>query len=144
MAGATLVRTTMVGVRPLGVRGEPLHQAQAQIRGVVRRRLGDRHYHLLAEPQPHDLGGRIDWYSELDGRVRPLAALDEAERAPARAAIEALLADIDRLGQSLEAGTSEDGRLAGRSLRLAAKHPSDDYLFLVGDQPVVVCWGYDV
>jgi hypothetical protein len=143
MAGATLVRTTMVGVRPLGVRGEPLHQAQAQIRGVVRRRLGERHYRLLAEPEPHDLGGRIDWYSEVAGPVRPLPSLDDATRAQARADIDGLLADIDRLGQSLEAGPSEDGRLAGRSLRLAAIHPSDDYLFLVGDQPVVVCWGYD-
>ena len=144
MSGATLVRTTMVGVRPLGVRGEPLHQAQAQIRGVIRRRLGDRHYHLLAEPQPHDLGGRIDWYSELEGQVRPLSTLPEAEQQAARADIDLLLADIDRIGQSLEAGRSEDGRLAGKSLRLAAKRPSDDYLFLVGDQPVTVCWGYDI
>src|SRR5262249_45982356 len=51
--------------------------------------------------------------------------------------------DIDRLGQSLETGPAEDGQLAGKSLRLAARRPSDDYLFLVGDQPVVVCWGYD-
>ncbi|MCW5747449.1 MAG: hypothetical protein KIT36_14770, partial [Alphaproteobacteria bacterium] len=143
MSGATLVRTTMVGVRPLGVRGEPLHQAQAQIRNVIRRRLGERHYHLLAEPEPHDLGGRIDWYSELAGPVQPLAALPDVERARARADIDALLADIDRLGQSLEAGPTEDGRLAGKSLRLAAIRPSDDYLFVVGDQPVVVCWGYD-
>ncbi|HEX2888679.1 MAG TPA: hypothetical protein VHP59_19725, partial [Vineibacter terrae] len=75
MAGTTLVRTTLTGVRPLGVRGEPLHHAQAQLRAVVRRRLDDRHFHLLAEPQPHDLGGRIDWYSELQGPVRPLTAL---------------------------------------------------------------------
>ncbi len=133
----------MVGVRPLGVRGEPLHHAQAQIRGVIRRRLGDRHYHLLAEPQPHDLGGRIDWYSERDGAVQPLSALSDVARDTARADIDTLLADIDRLGQSLEASPTDDGRLAGRSLRLAAKRPSDDYLFLVGDQPVVVCWGYD-
>lgn len=143
MPGTTLVRTTLTGVRPLGVRGEPLHHAQAQIRAVVRRRLGDRHFHLLAEPQPHDLGGRIDWYSEHTGSVRSLADLPAAERDAVRADVDALLADIDRQGETLEAGPTEDGRLAGRSLRLAAKRPSDDYLFLVGDQPVIVCWGYD-
>jgi len=143
MPGTTLVRTTLTGVRPLGVRGEPLHHAQAQLRAVVRRRLGDRYFHLLAEPQPHDLGGRIDWYSERDGTVRALAALPETERDAARADIDALLADIDRVGQSLEAGPTEDGKLAGKSLRLAARRPSDEYLFLVDDQPVVVCWGYD-
>jgi hypothetical protein len=143
VTGTTLIRTTLTGVRPLGVRGEPLHHAQAQIRAVVGRRLDERHFHLLAEPQPHQLGGRIDWYSELQGPVRALPDLPEAERDAARADIDSLLADIDRLGQELEAGPTEDGRLAGRSLRLAAKRPSDDYLFLVGDQPVVVCWGYD-
>ncbi len=143
MAGTTLIRTTLTGVRPLGVRGEPLHHAQAQIRAVVRRRLDDRHFHLLAEPQPHQLGGRIDWYSELQGPVRPLSDLPEAERDAVRTEIDALLADIDRLGQELEAGPTEDGRLAGRSLRLTARRPSDEYLFLVGDQPVIVCWGYD-
>ncbi len=143
MRGAILVTSTRPGVRPLGVRGEPLHNAQAQLRAVVRRRLGDRHFHLLAEPEPHALGGRIDWYCAVPGTVRPLADLPEAERDAARTDIDALLADIDRTGQSLEAGPTEDGRLAGKSLRLAARRPTDEYLFLVGDQPVVVCWGYD-
>jgi hypothetical protein len=133
MRGAILVTSTRPGVRPLGVRGEPLHNAQAQLRAVVRRRLGDRHFHLLAEPEPHALGGRIDWYCAVPGDVRALTDLPEPERDAARADIDGLLADIDRTGQSLETGPTEDGRLAGRSLRL----------FLVGDQPVVVCWGYD-
>ncbi len=144
MRGAILVTSTLPGVRPLGVRGEPLHNAQAQLRAVVRRRLGDRHFHLLAEPEPHALGGRIDWYCAVSGTVRPLGELPEPARVAARTDIDALLAEIDRLGQSLEAGPTEDGRLAGRSLRLAARRPSDEHLFLVGDQPVVVCWGYDV
>ncbi|HEX2886627.1 hypothetical protein [Vineibacter terrae] len=143
MAGTTLVRTTLTGVRPLGVRGEPLHHAEGQIRAVIRRRLGDRHFHLLAEPEPHDLGGRIDWYSACTGPVRPIAELPDMEHERARRDIDAMLADIDRLGQSLEAAASQDGQLAGRALRLAAKRPSDDHLFLVGDQPVIVCWGYD-
>ncbi len=144
MAGATLVRTTLAGVRPLGVRGEPLHHAEAQIRAVIRRRLGDRHFHLLAEPEPHDLGGRIDWYSGCHGPIQAITDLPEGARNAARGDIDALLADIDRLGQSLETAASDDGQLAGRALRLAAKRPSDDYLFLVGDQPVIVCWGYDI
>ena len=144
MQGSILVTSTRPGVRPLGVRGEPLHNAQAQLRAVVRRRLGDRHFNLLAEPQAHALGGRIDWYCATPGTVRPLAGLPEADRDAARAGIDALLADIDRTGQALEQGPTEDGRLAGRSLRLAARRPNDEYLFLVGDQPVVVCWGYEV
>jgi hypothetical protein len=63
-SNATLVRTTEFGARPLGVRGEPLHNTHAQIRDVVRRRLGDRHFHLLAEPQAYPATGRIDWYAD--------------------------------------------------------------------------------
>ena len=48
---STLIVTTRSGVRPLGVRGEPLHNAAPQLRRVVRRRLGDAAADLLADPQ---------------------------------------------------------------------------------------------
>lgn len=133
-----------VGAQPVGLRGEPLHSLQTQIRAVVRRRLGDRHYHLLAEPQPHAHSAQVDWYSELVGDVRPLRQLAEAERGQARADIDTLLAEIDRLGAALEAGSTEDGRLAGGFLRLAARPPADECCYRVGDQPLVIGWGYEV
>ena len=40
-AETTLIVTTRSGVRPLGVRGEPLHNSAVQIGRIVRRRLGD-------------------------------------------------------------------------------------------------------
>ena len=55
MAGDnTLIVTTRAGVRPLGVRGEPLHNAAGQLRRVVNRRLGDQAADLLADPQLHE------------------------------------------------------------------------------------------
>jgi len=51
MAGqTTFIVTTRSGVRPLGVRGEPLHNSAGQLRRVIRRRLGDHAADLLAEP----------------------------------------------------------------------------------------------
>jgi len=140
---ATLVRTTQFGARPLGVRGEPLHNTHAQVRDVVRRRLGDRHFHLLAEPQADPATGRIDWYA--DGQpVHAAEDLPPPERDALRAEIDGMLADIARLGTRLETSTSEDARLAGRTLHLAARRPDDDtYLFRVGQQPVLICWGYE-
>jgi len=142
-SNATLVRTTQFGARPLGVRGEPLHNTHAQIRDVVRRRLGAHHYHLLAEPQAYPATGRIDWYADGEP-VRAASDLPEAERDALRAEIDGMLAEIDQLGTQLERSTGEDARLAGRALHLATKRPDDDaYLFRVGDQPVLICWGYD-
>ncbi len=143
MAGTTLVRTTLTGVRPLGVRGEPLHATHEQIRGVIRRRLGERHARLLAEPQPDDVGRRIDWYSDVPGSVVPLSALPEPARSETLAQVGALIADIAALGAQLQQAPSSDARITGRALELACRRPSDDYVFVVGEQPVVVCWGYE-
>lgn len=140
---STLVRTTLTGVRPLGVRGEPLHHAQEQIRGAIRRRLGPRHASLLAEPVPHDLGRAIDWYSDAGGDAVALNALPLERQQNVLDEIERLRSDIEVQAQRFEAGDSEDARLLGKALHLAVRRPSNDYVFLVGDQPVIICWGYE-
>ena len=127
----------------MGVRGEPLHHAQEQIRGAIRRRLGPRHAALLAEPVPHDLGRAIDWYAEVDGDAVPLNSLPMERQQSVLDEVERLRSDIEVLAQRFEAGDTQDARLLGKALHLAVRRPSNDYLFLVGDQPVIVCWGYE-
>ena len=145
MAGeTTLIVTTRSGVRPLGVRGEPLHNSAPQLRRVVRRRLGDGPADLLAEPQLHEDGKAIDWYADWPGTVQPLSALDPARREEILTGVERSLADIRRLGEQFAAaGPREDMGLVGLSLQLAARAPADSFVFLVGDRPVIVCWGYE-
>ena len=141
---STLIATTRSGVRPLGVRGEPLHNSAAQIRRVVRRRLGDDAADLLAEPQLHEDGSAIDWYAAWPGEVRQVANLEPAERSAIIARVDVALTDIARLGQTLKgAGDGEDTGVVGRSLQLAARRPAESFVFLVDDKPVVVCWGYE-
>ena len=143
-AQTTLIATTRSGVRPLGVRGEPLHNSAAQIRRVVRRRLGDDAADLLAEPQLHEDGSAIDWYAAWPGEVRQVANMEPAERSAILARVDGSLADIARLGQTLKgAGDGDDMGVVGRSLHLAARRPAESFVFLVGDKPVVVCWGYE-
>ena len=143
MNHSTLVRTTLTGVRPLGVRGEPLHHAQEQIRGAIRRRLGPRHAALLAEPMPHDLGRAIDWYSDAEGDAAPLNTLPLERQQSVLDEVERLRSDIEVLAQRFEAGDTQDARLLGKALLFVVRRPSNDYLFLVGDQPVIICWGYE-
>ncbi|HEX9557436.1 MAG TPA: hypothetical protein VF991_13135, partial [Reyranella sp.] len=145
MAGdTTLIVTTRSGVRPLGVRGEPLHNAAPQLRRVVRRRLGDAAADLLAEPQLHEDGKAIDWYAGWPGPVQPLSALAPERRQSVLADIERTLADIRRLGDTLAgAGPREDMGLVGLSLQLAARAPAESFVFVVGERPVIVCWGYE-
>src|SRR6266850_8381176 len=145
MAGdTTLIVTTRSGVRPLGVRGEPLHNAAPQLRRVVRRRLGDAAADLLAEPLLHEDGKAIDWYAAWPGPVQPLSALEPERRQSVLAGIERTLAEIRRLGDTLAgAGPREDMGLVGLSLQLAARAPAESFIFMVGERPVIVCWGYE-
>jgi hypothetical protein len=141
---ATLIVTTRSGVRPLGVRGEPLHNAAPQLRRVVRRRLGDAAADLLADPQPHEGGQAIDWYAGWQGPVRAVADLPTADREAVLADVERRLADIRRLGDMLAGhGPKEETGVIGLSLKLAARAPSPSFVFLVGDRPVIVAWGYE-
>ncbi|MDI1283082.1 MAG: SrfA family protein [Reyranella sp.] len=141
---STLIVTTQSGVRPLGVRGEPLHNSAPQLRRVVRRRLGDAAADLLADPQPHEDGKTIDWHAGWAGAVRPVSGLDPARRDEVLADVERTLAEIRRLGDTLAAaGPKEDMGLVGLSLKLAARSPWPSFVFLVGDRPVIVAWGYE-
>jgi hypothetical protein len=145
MAGeATLIVTTRSGVRPLGVRGEPLHNAAPQLRRVVRRRLGDEAADLLADPQVHENDQGIDWYAGWSGPVRAVTDLAPAEREAVLARVERTLAEIRRLGDMLAGhGPKEETGVVGLSLKLAARAPSPAFVFLVGDRPVIVAWGYE-
>ena len=138
----TLIVTTRLGVRPLGVRGDPLHAVSSQLLAVIRRRLGDGPANLLAEPQLRESGDGIDWYASHTGNVRRFSELSDAERAQTLNLVEGQLEAIRGLGTQLEASnTSDEARLIGRSLRLATRRPSDDFIFLVDGQPVIVAWG---
>jgi hypothetical protein len=142
--GPTLILTTRLGVRPLGVRGDPLHAVAGQLLAVIRRRLGDGPANLLAEPQLRETGDGIDWYAQQTGEVRRFADLGDAERQQTLAAVDGHLAAINGLGDQLAASPSSDeARLIGRSLHLSTRRPSDDFLFVVDGQPVIAAWGYE-
>ena len=140
----SLILTTRLGVRPLGVRGDPLHAVAGQLRAVIRRRLGDETASLLAEPQMHESGDGIDWYADRAGPVRPFAALDPGQQAAILDTIEHRLSAIRSLGGVLqEMSGSEEARLVGQSLALATVRPSDDFIFVVDGEPVIAAWGYE-
>ena len=140
----TLILTTRLGVRPLGVRGDPLHAVAGQLLAVIRRRLGDGPANLLAEPQMRETGDGIDWYATQHGDVRPLSQASDDEKAAALRTIDGHLAAIRGLGTQLASSeSSEEAQLIGKSLLLSTSRPSDDFVYLVDGQPVIVAWGYE-
>src|SRR6266849_4059223 len=78
--------------------------------------------------------------------VRPLGVRGEPRHssAPQLRRVERSLAAIRRLGDQLAgAGPREDMGLVGLSLQLAARAPAESFIFVVGERPVIVCWGYE-
>src|SRR5215475_3976757 len=136
----TLILTTRLGVRPLGVRGDPLHAVADQLLAVIRRRLGDGAANLLADPQLRESGDGIDWYAAQSGEVRRFADLDEGERTHVLGVVENRLAAIRTLGGQLQNSVGEEARLVGRSLELSTRRPSDDFIYVVGGEPVIAAW----
>ena len=139
----TLILTTRLGVRPLGVRGDPLHAVAGQLLAVIRRRLGNGPAELLADPQLRESGDGIDWYAARSGEVRRLADLSADERTQALDTVESHLGAIRSLGAQLQESAGEEARLIGRSLELATRRPSDDFIYVVDGQPVITAWGYE-
>src|SRR6478672_10229478 len=104
----TLILTTRLGVRPLGVRGDPLHAVAGQLLSVIRRRLGDGPANLLADPQLRESGDGIDWYAAQGGEVRRFADLSDTEKAETLATVDGHLAAINGLGDQLSASETSD------------------------------------
>src|SRR5512139_2554482 len=102
----TLILTTRLGVRPLGVRGDPLHAVAGQLLSVIRRRLGEGPADLLAEPQLRETGDGIDWYAARSGEVRRFADLDETERSSVLRTVDSHLDSIRSLGGQLQASSA--------------------------------------
>jgi hypothetical protein len=57
--------------------------------------------------------------------------------------VENRLGAIRTLGGQLQNSGGEEARLVGRSLELATRRPSDDFVYVVGGEPVIAAWGYE-
>ena len=44
---------------------------------------------------------------------------------------------------AIDGGLCDAVGAIGRSLKLAARRPAESFVYLVGERPAVVCWGYE-
>jgi hypothetical protein len=144
MAGALLRTISGEGLRPLGT---PHQRSWDLVTGALRRRLGDRHADLFAEPVAAEHGQTTDWYAPMDGRVRALDDLPEEEEAALRAEVETLAGEIDAEAEVLVASTEPEDQRLGEALRQALEVPGPDCLMAVETgqgtyRPVLVGWAW--
>src|SRR5579871_5878408 len=103
MAGPLLTSEPLQRYRALGLAGDPVWRAAAQLRTAIAQRLSREHADLLAIPEADPSGRRIDWYAPFDGAARRLADLGEAERTQVLDTVHRLHADLAGLADRMAA-----------------------------------------
>ncbi len=138
MTGATrfVASRTLAGLDAIRTDDRPVVEAFDRLRRILRQHGGDAAAELFAEPVISRSNGaapaRVDWYTNLDGPIRPLTDLDPDNAARLRHRLATALAALEPVLQDREAGafTAACLNLAGPSAVLA-----------VGDAPLLVDWG---
>lgn len=135
----TLITTTSGGeMRPLAVQGILVSERYAQITNILKTRIDESHALLFAEPVFDRGQNTVDWYSSLDGNPVPLTNLDADRQNAIRDHIGRMTREIQNAATTLKGHG-----VAGEMLEKALHYPGEKYIFVFGNQPVVVGWGCD-
>lgn len=137
-----LLQTTEVGL-PNVQTDRPAYPLYPQLRQQIERDLGEAESRYLAEPVFDAHSAKIDWYSQGSVPPRPYSALTQAEQIQLIGQIEATRQRLLALAaQYLASGDDPSHRALGYALQAASGIPAAEYRYQVGDQPLVVFWGF--
>lgn len=149
MAFPLLRRGSLREYNALGVLGNPVFAAAAQLSATVRRQLGADAADLLASPQINEAGDSVDWYAPFDGPVVPWSSATYQEQLQAKAQLHAMMARYEGHGAQLLGQLGNGNRrenaaeVFARMLPLAVRIPDDTHIYLVGGRPVLTFWGFE-
>lgn len=143
MADGSLITTTQQqGLRPLGIHGQPVAEAHGQIIRYLARALTPAHAALFAEPNFSVRPGTVEWYATIDGTAVRADALPAEARLAFDAELARLVGDVTRQAEQLKNSKEASDQLLGQLVELALRIPSNDHVYAVGTQPVLVAWGH--
>ncbi len=129
--GARLPAAELVGL-------DRLHQ---DLQAVIRRHLPAVAASVLTMPILSADGKTLECYSDLSGQPVQLATLPAARRAQLQARLETRLDSLRRLAKALPNRMRGAESLAA-ALRGATQYPDDTSIYAIGEEPVLVLWGF--
>jgi hypothetical protein len=140
--GVLITSGNRLGLRAQGGGGRTALSSYDQIVRTLAQSMDAEHVALFAEPSLR--GAAIDWFTNFDATAAPmpLNAADPSTREAARARLESLVNDISAKAAGLQQSGQEGDRILGEMLQYALDIPSEDAVWLVGDQPVLTFWGH--
>lgn len=142
MTGTLLATTPKADVHALAFGGIMVYTCFPQIRDMLRRKFGDDYVLLFAEPEENKQTSEIDWYTPVYGTPRKLEDLPDEQRESIAEKITSMAKDIQDFAEELMRSPDQMKVTRGNILRLALCYPDNSYIYVSGDQPVFVCWGF--
>jgi len=145
--GALLARDKVDRYRSFGAFGKPAYQSHVQLRAMLKAKRGEAIANYFAKPTFDPDLGELRWTAEVPGTARPLAALSPDEFTRGVEALDRvhrqLVGFVDEL--RAQGGSQPGGAAAFASLlEQAMKVPADgEFLYFVGEQPVIAFWGFE-
>lgn len=149
--GALLARDKIDRYRSYGAFGKPAYQSYVQMRAMLRSKKGDWLANYFAKPTYDPDTNELRWTAEVPGPVRSLQQLQGEEFQRGVEALDGIHRKLQEFAQELR----QQGQAAGNAaqpggaaafaslLEQAMKvPPSGDFLFFVGEQPVIAFWGF--
>jgi hypothetical protein len=138
MQRLTSVQSAGLVARKAGV--VPVEDSAVRMRTALSSRLGVEHALLFAIPER--AGNELVWTTPADTPAVRLDKVDPARRARAVARAERLLGDIKAMAQRMLAEPGA-ARATAQALLAVARMPSPMYVYVAGDNPVIVLWTHD-
>ena len=119
------------------------HQHYQQLTEIIRKRAKDNACAtLFAKPIENVHDGSIDWYTDLEGDIIRLNEATEEQAALFWNKYDIIDEKLDKVSQALYSiprKSTQDNAI--RLDRMRTYPGSIDYLFLVGQEPVIAAWG---
>ena len=140
---ATFITTTpRSSLEALRYQGIAVSESHAQLQSMLQNNLSPEHARFFAEPVLNSAGDSVDWYTPLEGDIVRLDSLPPEAQQTAVREIRRLAGEIDALAESLKQSGEGPKSIRGNILALALRYPGPEYIYMVGDQPVLLGWGF--
>jgi hypothetical protein len=147
VTGAHLVHDRIDRYRPLGAFGRPAYQSHVQLRAMLLAKRGPKFANYFAQPTYDADTGELRWTAEVPGNARGWHEMTSEEQAQRALDLEVIRSGLASYVQDLRAqgGSQPGGSHAFASLlEQALKVPAQgNFLYFVGDQPVIAFWGFE-
>nr|WP_294509950.1 hypothetical protein [uncultured Rhodopila sp.] len=143
LTGTLLCSQSTKGLEPLGAFNQPVYKSYGQIRAALLNELGPLYADYFARPDTDAGGSSINWLAHQLGEPRRWVDLPAAEQTRLDPIRQQVSEGFARYRAQLEAAPISSPRNNfAKLLAQACCVPGQQYLYFVGDQPVVAFWGF--